>query len=111
MRVLLDEQLDHRLKPLFDVDFEVATVVELGWGGLEDREMLRAAEKEFDALVTMDRGIPHQQNLRNLALGIVLIRAYSNRRADVAPLIPQVNVALRTVESGQVVYVESKGQP
>jgi predicted nuclease of predicted toxin-antitoxin system len=108
MRVLLDEQLDHRLKTLFDPDFEVATVVELGWGGREDGEMLRAAEIEFDALVTMDRGIPHQQNLRNLALGIVLIRAYSNRRADVAPLIPQVNVALRTVEPGTVIYVEHK---
>jgi predicted nuclease of predicted toxin-antitoxin system len=109
MRVLLDEQLDHRLKPLFDPEFEVATVVELGWGGLEDREMLREAEQAFDALVTMDRGIPHQQNLRDLALGIVLIRAYSNRRADVAPLIPQVNVALRTVQAGEVISVESKG--
>lgn len=109
MRVLLDEQLDHRLKTLFDADFEVATVVELGWGGLEDGEMLRAAEQEFDALVTMDRGIPHQQNLRNLDLGIVLIRAFSNRRAEVAPLIPQVNVALRTVEPGAVVYVQRAG--
>ena len=85
MRVLLDEQLDHRLKLLFDADFEVATVVELGWGGLEDREMLRAAEKEFDALVTMDRGIPHQHNLPALSLGIVLVRAYSNRRAMSLP--------------------------
>jgi hypothetical protein len=80
-------------------------VVELGWGGLEDRDMLRAAEIEFDALVTMDRGIPHQQNLQKLALGIVLIRAYSNRRADVAPLIPQVNAALRVIQPGTVVYI------
>lgn len=108
MRVLLDEQLDHRLKSLFDPDFEIATVAELGWGGLEDREMLRAAEMEFDALVTMDKGIPHQQNLRNLALGIVLVRAHSNRWADVAPLIPQVNVALRTLEPGAVIHVENK---
>lgn len=60
--------------------------------------MLRAAEVEFDALVTMDRGIPHQQNLEKLDLGIVLVRAFSNRRADVAPLIPQVSAALRTLE-------------
>jgi predicted nuclease of predicted toxin-antitoxin system len=108
MRVLLDEQLDRRLKPLFDPEFQVATVTELGWGGLEDGAMLRAAEKEFDALVTMDKGIPHQQNLRGLALGIVLIRAYSNRRADVAPAIPQVNDALHTIGPGEVIYVESK---
>jgi predicted nuclease of predicted toxin-antitoxin system len=110
MRVLLDEQLDHRLKPLFDSEFEVLTVIELGWGGMEDGAMLRAAAKEFDAVVTMDRGIPHQQNLRNLDLGIVLISAYSNRRADVAPIIPQVNVALRSISPGEVIYVEGKGR-
>jgi hypothetical protein len=53
----------------------------------------------------MDRGIPHQQNVRVLSLGIVIVRAASNRRADVAPLIPRVNDALRAVRAGEVVYV------
>jgi hypothetical protein len=68
MRVLLDEQIDKRLKPLFDPSFVLLTVKERGWDGLKNGNLLRAAQAEFDALVTMDRGIPHQQNLGALTL-------------------------------------------
>lgn len=107
MRVLLDEQLDRRLKPLFDPELTVITVAERGWASMPDRELLRAAQHEFDALVTMDRGIPHQQNLSALSFGIIIVRAASNRRADTAPLIPLVNEALRRIEPGSVIYVEA----
>ncbi|HEX8691068.1 MAG TPA: DUF5615 family PIN-like protein [Longimicrobium sp.] len=110
MRVLLDEQLDHRLKPLFDPQLEVWTVLERGWDGMKNGALLRAAQTEFDAFVTMDRGIPHQQNVSALSLGIVILRAPSNRRADLAPLIPQVNAALQNIRPGEVVYIgEQKG--
>jgi predicted nuclease of predicted toxin-antitoxin system len=105
MRVLLDEQIDRRLKPLFDPDLTILTVAERGWASMADGELLRAAQEEFDALVTMDRGIPHQQSLSALSLGVVIVRAVSNRRADVAPLIPRVNEALRRVQPGGLIYV------
>jgi len=34
MRVLLDENLDRRLKRAFDNAFEIVTVTERGWSGL-----------------------------------------------------------------------------
>jgi predicted nuclease of predicted toxin-antitoxin system len=105
MRVLLDEQLDWRLRSLFDADFTVVTMTDRGWASLPDGAMLRAAAAEFDALVTMDGGIPHQQNIGALALGVVLVRAVTNRRADVAPLIPLVNEALRRIRPGELVRV------
>lgn len=105
MRVLLDEHLDRRLRPLFDSAHEVVTVAEAGWSGRADGALLDAAQEEFDVLVTMDRGIVHQQNVRALTLGIVLLRARSNRRADTAPLISQVNAALATLRPGEVVQV------
>ncbi|MBB4634368.1 hypothetical protein [Longimicrobium terrae] len=71
------------------------------------RLCFRAAQAEFDALITMDRGIPHQQNVRALSLAVVVIRAFSNRRQDVAPLIPQVNEALHTIKPGQVLEISS----
>ena len=43
MRVLLDEQLDRRLKPLFDPELTVITVAERGWASMPDGELLRAA--------------------------------------------------------------------
>lgn len=105
MRVLLDENVDGRIKPLFAEGLEVLTVAELGWDSLQNGALLAAASAEFDAIVTMDRSIPHQQNLKNIDLGILIIRAFSNRRDVIAPLMPEVNRALATIQPGQVVYV------
>ena len=105
MRVLLDENVDRRLKRLFDEQFEVTTVVERGWSGKKNSELLRAAEREFDALVTMDRNMEHQQNLSTFDLGVVLITAKSNQRSEVESAIPQVNSALRQIRSGGLVVV------
>lgn len=105
MRVLLDENIDRRLKQTFDSDFEIVTVTEPGWSGMKNSELLRAAEAEFDALVTMDKGIEHQQNLSRINLGIVLISARSNRRQDVEPAMPEVNRVLRVIRPGEVIYV------
>jgi predicted nuclease of predicted toxin-antitoxin system len=105
MRVLLDEQLDQRLRTLFDPEFQVETVRFRGWDGVADGQLLHLAAAEYDALVTMDRGIPHQQNVEGLSLGIVVLGAISNRRADTAPLVPVVSDALRSIRPGQVLYV------
>jgi len=59
MRILLDENIDRRLKRLFDSQFDVVTVSEYGWSGTKNGELLQLAEKEFDALVTMDRNIQY----------------------------------------------------
>jgi hypothetical protein len=107
MRVLLDENMDRRLKTLFDADFEVLTVKERGWAGRKNGVLIRSAEEEFDALVTMDRSIEEQQNLSTLKMGIIVVVARSNRRADVAGLIPSVNRVLRNLHPGDVVHVSA----
>lgn len=107
MRVLLDENIDRRLKPSFDRRFTVATVVEHGWSGKKNGELLRAAEAEFDVLVTMDRSIEHQQNVSEFNLGILVVRAPSNRREDVAPLMPRINDALAQIRPGELVHIAS----
>ncbi len=107
MRVLLDENLPHKLKQLFEDDVEVVTVGYRGWEGKENGDLLRIAESEFDVLVTMDQGIPHQQNLTGIKISIVLLEAESNRYEDLAPLIFRVNTVLKTIKDGQVVPVRS----
>ena len=105
MRVLLDEYLPHRLRQLFTATIEVVTVGYQGWKGLKNGELLRKASVEFDVFVTMDKGFLYQQNLEKIQKGIVLLIAESNRYAHLAPLIPEVNVVLRTLKKGQVVRV------
>ena len=105
MRVLLDENIDRLLKDLFAAEFEVMTVRERGWDGKRNGELLLSAEREFDAFVTMDRNLEYQQNLRVLKLGVVVLRATCNAFAVVAPLMPEVNEALRFIQPGETVYV------
>jgi hypothetical protein len=92
MRVLLDENTHQGLVPLFEQGIEVVTVAAWGRRGRRNGELLQMAQQRFDAFVTMDGGIPHQQNLRGIALGIVLIEARSNRYGDLAPLMERVNL-------------------
>jgi predicted nuclease of predicted toxin-antitoxin system len=106
VRVLLDENLDHRLKRFFGEEHAVVTVRERGWSGKENGELIQDAQREFDALVTMDQGIPHQQNLMEVDLVILLLEAPSNRLADTAPLVEKAKVALSEARPGEVVRVQ-----
>lgn len=108
MRVLLDENLDWRLVRYFDADFQVATVSRLGWKGKRNGELLQQAAATFDALVTMDKGIEHQQNLSKYAIGVILISARSNRIQDIQPAMLKVNQVLREVQPGQVIHVTAR---
>ena len=107
MRVLLDENLPHKLREFFEDNTEVVTVSYRGWQGKENGELLRIAANEFDTFITMDQGIPNQQNLGKIKIGIILLEAESNRFEDLAPLISQVNIALKTLKNGQIVHVKS----
>ncbi len=54
MRLLLDENLDWRLRRDL-LDHQVESVPLIGWAGIENGELLRkAVEAGFDVLVTMD---------------------------------------------------------
>jgi len=106
MRLLLDEHLDRRLKRFFGEEHEVVSVLERGWGGKENGELIEDAQREFDALITMDQGIPHQQNLREVDLAIVLLEAPSNRLADLAPLVENVQTVLSGARPGEVLRVQ-----
>jgi predicted nuclease of predicted toxin-antitoxin system len=108
MRVLLDENMDHRLKRDFNARHDVVTVREQGWGGTKNGALLRAAEQAFDVLVTLDRSLSYQQNLPAFDLAVILIRTPSNRRDAVAPAIPEVNRLLLTVEPGRLYVVSAR---
>lgn len=74
MRALLDEQIPRGLARNLP-GHQVDTVGRRGWSGVKNGALLRLMQGEFDALITMDRGIEHQQNLSGLTFGIVLVHA------------------------------------
>ena len=56
----------------------------------------------------MDLGIPDQQNLHDMTMGIIVPEAESNRLEDLLPLIPQLNTVLKALLSGQVIHVTTQ---
>ena len=105
MRVLLDECLPGRkLKPGFP-NHDVRTVADMDWRGIRNGVLLALAEPEFDAFVTLDRGIEYQQDLTGLSVRIVIVRAYSNKLADLLPLVPSIQTAIERLAPGALVHV------
>ncbi|MDT0630195.1 DUF5615 family PIN-like protein [Rubrivirga sp. S365] len=105
MHVLLDENVDRKLKRSFDPQHEVVTVREHGWSGKKNGDLLRSAEAEFDVMVTLDKSMQHQQNLPAYDLAVVLITARSNKRSAIEPAMPNVNRVLLTVEPGRLYVI------
>ena len=101
MRVLLDENLPLDLVPEL-VGHEVETVSSRGWAGVKNSELMRRAGGPFDAFVTMDRNIEFQQNIPSLPLGIILVRAASNRLVHLRPLVPSILEALQGLRKGEL---------
>ena len=101
MRVLLDENLDWRLRRGFDAAHDVVTVRYRGWTGKKNGELLRAAAAEFDVFVTLDSNLKYQQNVATLDLAVVVIRAPSSDLSDLEPLLPGLNALLPSVRPGR----------
>ena len=101
MRILLDENLNWRLEQ-FLPGHAVKSVPRLGWAGLKNGKLLaRAAQENFEVLVTMDGSMASQQNLSKIKLAIVALRAPSNRLADTSPLMAKVLALLPTLKPGK----------
>lgn len=73
-----------------------------GWIGITNGELLRRMGTEDEALVTMDRGIEFQQNLAAASVGVLLVRARSNRMIHLLPLVPAILEALALLKPGQL---------
>lgn len=89
MRLLLDECVPKRLKRALP-GHEVRTVQEAGWTGVKNGALLRAADGQFDALLTVDQGVEQQQNLTGFAIGIVIMAVPSQNQATPGPPTPAI---------------------
>jgi hypothetical protein len=106
VRILLDENLDWRLKRDLP-GHTVESVSLIGWAGLKNGALLAQAENQFDVLITMDGSMPHQQNLTRFKIAVIALKAPSNRLADTRPLMPKVLAALTTAQPGTVTVISA----
>ncbi len=106
MRILLDNCVPWRLGAAL-TGHEVSSVVHLGWAALSDGELLDAMGDRFDLLVTVDKNLQFQQDLRQRPFAIAVLRATSNRIHDLLPLVPKLLSALPAINPGQVPEIQA----
>ena len=105
MRVLLYECVPRRLRREL-VGHEVRTVPEMGWSGKKNGELLGLmAAAGFTVLLTVDQGIPQQQNLRVAGVAVILLFGASNQLSDLVPLMAAARAALVTIQPGEVAQI------
>ena len=106
MRILIDECMPGRDVGRMLAEHECKTVQKTGFSSKKNGELLELAEEAgFDVLLTVDDNLSYQQNLISRRVALLVIRSKSNRIEDIAPHIPAVLAALRSIKPGQVVRV------
>ena len=108
MKVLIDECVDWRLSREI-VGHEVKTARQMGWSTIRNGELLALAAKEFDVFVTVDRNLSFQQNLPAFSIAVIVLRARTNRLADLEPLVPELLRCISTARPGAVTEVGASG--
>ena len=105
MQILLDECVDQRLRFHFQ-GHDCHTAGYAGLAGLKNGALLLAAEVAgYEAIITTDQEIPHQQDLRVRRIAVVVLYGPTNRLADLTPLVPAALRALASSVAGQVITV------
>lgn len=106
MKLLLDENLPEKIRTAFLDDHEVLTVKYMGWSSKKNGELMRLiSEHEFDALVTMDKNLPFQQNIERFPTQIFVLDAPDNKISTLLPYIEHLCLLLEAGIEDKVFFV------
>jgi hypothetical protein len=72
----------------------------MGWTAVANSDLLALAAEYFDAFITVDRNLAAQQDLHELPIAVIVMRAKTNRLADLKPLVPRISAALPSAQPG-----------
>jgi hypothetical protein len=104
MKVLLDENLDHRLRGNLG-SHEVFTASYKGWDGLKNGNLIRVAEDDgLDVLLTGDQTLCYEQNLSGRRLAIIAMSSVEWR--IVKDHLPQIVAAIDNAAPGSFQAVD-----
>src|SRR3954447_1206489 len=105
MDVLLDECVHRRFGRLL-TGHAVRTVQQMGWSGIKNGKLLALAEQQFEALITVDRNMEHQQNLSNYNISVLVLHGTGITLSALQPLVPNVLAELPSAPRGVVTVID-----
>jgi hypothetical protein len=73
-------------------DHEIYTVRDKGWNGIKNGQLLQLMiENGFDALLTFDKNLQHQQNFQKYTITIFVLSTVNNTYMELTKLSPKVH--------------------
>ena len=77
----------------------VSTAYEMGWAKFDNGDLLKAAESQFDILITTDQSLRYQQNLTARRLAILILPTTSWPKIQAH--LDQVRSAVNALRPGE----------
>ena len=106
MKVLLDECITKKLKSYLE-DFEVYTVVEMGWSGVKNGKLMSlCVMNNFDILLTIDKNMMYQQNLEKYSITIVVLNSLTSKLEELKLFIPSFSKQIWNLKKNKVYIIE-----
>lgn len=110
MRILFDENMPFGLQQDL-TGHECNHVNRLGWQGIENGTLLTAAEKAgFDVLLTLDKGIPSQQEMTGRKIIVFVLRPDGQGNRVVRAFAGEILLALRDLQPGEVKVLDHRNE-
>jgi predicted nuclease of predicted toxin-antitoxin system len=103
MKIVFDKCVPRPLRKQLP-GHEIFTAEEMGWGQLENGDLIRAAEQQFEAIITSDQQWKYQQNLSGRKLAIVVLP--TNRWMVVRQSVSKIRTALDKLRPGDYIEIE-----
>lgn len=105
-RVLLDENLDRRLKNYFSAELDVTSVPDLGWQSKKNGELLTAMDAEgITYLLTADRNLQFQQDLEKYSVVLVVVATHDTRLKNLASHVSTIEAAMIDAQPAEKIIV------
>jgi hypothetical protein len=97
VKILLDEGVPEVIQQRL-LAFSIFTVEQMGWRSLKNGELLNRMMGEFQIIITTDKSLPFQQNLKKRQISAIILP--TNEIPAVINLLPQLEIAIATIEQG-----------
>jgi hypothetical protein len=98
LKILLDEGVPKIIQKRLS-QLSISNVEEMGWRGIKNGALLDLMAGQFQILITTDKNLPSQQNLKKRQISLVILP--TNDVPSVIGLLPQIERAIAEIPTGE----------
>ena len=88
--------------------FDIRTVQQEGWAGLENGNLLRRASESFDVLLTADQRLRFQQNVSHLDIAVVIVETFDTTLPNLRRFLAEITRAIEDSTTGRITIVRAE---